>query len=376
MSTPDQPSAPLVANRLVEWLPSVRRDLPWRRRRDPYAVWVSEIMLQQTQVITVIPYFERWLAQFPDIATLAAAPLDTVLKAWEGLGYYARARNMHRAAQLIVTRHSGELPASRVALMALHGIGRYTAGAILSLAFGQREPVVDGNVRRVLCRVYDIAEDVRRTGTEETLWDLARRLALAAPEGKVGDVNEALMELGALICTPGLPACPSCPLFDPCLARQRNVQAERPVTAPRTPTPHYPAAAAVIQDQGGRYLIAQRPVAGLLGGLWEFPGTQPRTAESSPPTAAAIPDHLARTLQKLLGIVVQVDEPILQVNHAYTHFRVTLHAFRCRWLSGEPSALAYYTAVKWVTPAEFAAYPFPVTHLKVLKALKLPKESA
>ncbi len=321
-----------VANRLLNWLAEARRDLPWRRRRDPYAVWISEIMLQQTQVATVIPYFERWLARFPDVQALAAAPLADVLKAWEGLGYYARARNLHRAAQVIVGQHGGQLPAERKALLALPGIGDYTAGAILSLAFGQAEPVLDGNVRRVLSRVYDIAEDVAAPDTVRRLWKLAAELVAAAPPGRAGDLNEGLMELGALTCTPQAPACPACPLADLCLARARGTVAERPAKTARPRVPHYDAVAAVIRDAAGRYLLIQRPADGLLGGLWGFPGGTATRGEA--PDAALI-----RTVAEQIGIAIRPDAALRPIKHAYTHFRITLYPFRAGHLAGEPRPL-------------------------------------
>lgn len=369
VSSHSQPAATEVVASLLAWLPRVRRDLPWRRRRDPYAVWVSEIMLQQTQVATVIPYFERWLARFPDIASLAAASQDTLLKAWEGLGYYARARNLQHAAQAVMARHGGVLPSRREALLALPGIGRYTAGAILSLAFGQAEPVLDGNVRRVLCRVYDIASDPAAPATERELWSLAGNLVQAAPEGQAGDLNEALMELGALVCVPGQPACSACPLAGVCLAQARGVQAERPVTAKRAPTPHYTVAAALVLDDAGRYLIARRPTHGLLGGLWEFPSTPAEASGTGQRAQESLPDFLVRAVDERLGIQIAAGARLGQISHAYTHFRITLHSYHCAWLGGQPGVASYYAAVAWVAPAELGAYPFPVTHLKIRKSL-------
>jgi A/G-specific adenine glycosylase len=349
---------------LLGWMASARRDLPWRRRRDPYAVWVAEIMLQQTQVATVIPYFERWMIQFPDLSALAAAPLDTVLKAWEGLGYYARARNLHRAAQRIVAQHNGQVPSDPAALRRLPGIGRYTAGAILSLAFGQRAPILDGNVRRVLCRLYDIDQDARQPATERRLWALADNLVQAAPDGRAGDLNEALMELGALVCTPAAPACGTCPLGEVCLARARGTQLLRPVLAARQPTPHYDVAAAVIRDAAGRYLVGQRPTQGLLGGLWEFPGMTVTAGGTSQGPGETLPDCLRRELREKMGIECEIGAPIGQVRHGFTHFRMTLHAYACTLAGGTPQP-RWYTDVRWVGPAELAQYALPVTHLKV-----------
>ncbi len=336
---------------------SARRDLPWRQRRDPYAVWVSEIMLQQTQVATVIPYYERWLARFPDIESLAAAPLDAVLKTWEGLGYYARGRNLHRAAQQVVAQHGGRLPRDRAALLALPGIGRYTVGAILSLAYGQPEPVLDGNVRRVLCRLCDVAEDPRLPAVEARLWEMAAAFVHAAPDGQAGDLNEALMELGALVCTPGVPDCRACPLAEDCLARQRGTQLARPVRNAKAPTPYYDVTAAVISDAEGRLLIVRRHDAGLLGGLWGFPGG---AAQPDEPLPAAV----ERSVREQVGITVTAGTLLAQVRHAYTHFRITLHAFACTWTGGDPACLTCADAA-WVPPKALADYAFPVTDRKI-----------
>lgn len=361
MSITAPPDPAPVAHALLAWIAVSRRDLPWRRRRDPYAVWISEIMLQQTQVATVIPYFERWLARFPDVQALAAAPLEDVLKTWEGLGYYARARNLHRAAQIIIAQHDGQVPAARAALLALPGIGRYTAGAILSLAFGQAEPVLDGNVRRVLCRLYDIAEDAGAPTTLRRLWSLATELVAAAPPGQAGDLNEALMELGALTCTPGVPNCPACPLADLCLARGHGTQAARPVKAPRPATPHYDVVAAVIRDPAGRYLVVQRPAHGLLGGLWGFPGG--KVAEDEP-----LPAALVRAVAEQTGVEVQPAAPLRPIKHAYTHFRITLHPFRTAFIGGEARPL-HCADVRWLAADELMAYAFPVTDRKIIAQL-------
>jgi len=325
-------------------------------------------MLQQTQVTIVVPYFERWLARFPDIHTLAAAPLADVLKAWEGLGYYARGRNLHRAAQQIVERHAGQLPANRRALLALPGIGRSTAGAILSLAFEQPEPILDGNVRRVLCRVCDIAGDPKARATERQLWELVGTLVATAPDSAAGDLNEALMELGALVCTPKAPGCPTCPLADLCLAHARGVENARPIRAPHQRTPHQDVTAGVLQDTAGRYLIVQRASNGLLGGLWGFPGGPVAAGES--PAAS-----LARAVREQVGIDVTIGEPVTQIKHAYTHFRITLHAYACRPIADDsqpqpepqPQPLTCADA-RWVTPDKLSAYPFPVTDQRVWQA--------
>lgn len=284
-----------IAAALLAWIDAGQlRDLPWRvEPRDPYAVWVSEIMLQQTQVATVIPYLKRWLARFPTVEALAAAEQADVLKAWEGLGYYSRARNLHKAAQQIVAQHGGRLPADRHALLALPGIGRYTAGAILSIAFGQRAAVLDGNVKRVLARVWDVEGEIGQSATETYLWHLAEDLVAAVEPQQAGPLNEALMDLGATVCLPQRPRCLLCPLYAPCLARQRGTQEERPVRSARKPLPHFDVTAAVLRRPGQpeQFLIAQRPPEGMLGGLWEFPGGKQHAGET-------LPDCLRREMQE------------------------------------------------------------------------------
>jgi A/G-specific adenine glycosylase len=243
------------AKRLLDWYARHQRPLPWRRTRDPYRLWVSEIMLQQTQVETVKPYYARWLRRFPTLKALAAAPQQEVLAAWEGLGYYARARNLHRAAQTVMREHAGRIPATVEGLLTLPGIGRYTAGAIASLAFGADAAVLDGNVKRVLARAFDYAEDVKSPRGERDLWALAESLV---PSGRAGDYNQALMDLGATICTPRSPACRICPLLGLCLAQRRGVQLERPVVKKRAALPRHTLAAGVIRRRGRVHLL-QRP---------------------------------------------------------------------------------------------------------------------
>lgn len=361
MSIPAPFSPETIVSHLLIWVQAARRDLPWRHDRSPYAVWISEVMLQQTQAATVAPYFERWMRRFPDLAALAAAPLDDVLKAWEGLGYYARARNLHRMAQTVMAQHGGRIPSERQALLALPGIGRYTAGAILSLAFGQAEPVLDGNVRRVLCRVCDIAGDPAEAATERQLWEIATALVAAAPAGMAGDLNEALMELGATCCTPGRPDCAACPIAAHCLAHDRGVEAERPATKPRARTPHHTTVAGVIQDAAGACLLIQRPPARLLGGLWGFPGGTLHPGE-------AHDTGLCRTIREQVGVEISVGAPVTRIEHAYTHFRITLHAYRGQLVSGAPRPILC-AAVRWVAAGELPTLAFPVTDARIIRAL-------
>ena len=357
------------------------------------------MMLQQTQVETVIPYFNRFLERFPTIEALAAAPIGAVLKLWEGLGYYARARNLHKAAHVIVAELHGEWPRTVAGLMALPGIGRYTAGAIASLAFDVDAPVLDGNVIRVLCRVFAIEDDPRDTKVRKELWKLAEellphppasspeikkrfqekgsasapRLAMVlssageshgeashGPGVRAGEFNEALMELGAMVCLPRHPKCDECPIAKYCAARKCGLQDQLPLKTRRQPLPHYDVTAAVIR-RNGRLLIAQRPFGGRLGGLWEFPGGKVEPGET-------LKTCLRREIKEELGLHIKVGAPITSLDHAYTHFKITLHAFECELVSGKPQALQVQD-FKWVRMSELDRYAFAKTDLRIIGAL-------
>ena len=347
-----------IQKALAAWYRRHGRDLPWRRTRDPYAIWVAEIMLQQTQVATVGPYYRRFLRRFPNATRLARAPLDHVLKAWEGLGYYGRARNMHRAAKEMVRRFGGRLPETHAALLSLPGIGRYTAGAVASIAFGLDEPVLDGNVERVLCRAFCIRRNPKESATRKRLWRLARQLI---PPDRASEMNQALMDLGATVCTPRRPGCPRCPLRRACAARQRGAEESVPVKVRRKPVPHWDVPVAVIRKRG-RVLIAQRRPEGLLGGLWEFPGGKQEADES-------LEACLVREVREELGIGIEVVRALATARHAYTHFRVTLHAFECRHASGRPRAIEC-ARWNWVTLSELDDYAFPRGSHKIIAALR------
>lgn len=258
---------PFLRQALLDWYAEFGRNLPWRMTQDPYAIWISEIMLQQTQVQTVIPYYHRWLATFPDIEILAQAPLQQVLKLWQGLGYYARARNLHAAAQILQTQHHGQFPRQFDQVMALPGIGRTTAGGILSAAFNAPQPILDGNVKRVLARLHGLEQPPAKA--LKTLWVLsADLLDPTFPR----DFNQALMDLGATVCLPKNPQCPRCPWVNYCQAHLQQRVHELPMTTPRPALPHKLIGVAVIWNQQQQVLIDRRPTEGLLGGLWEFPG--------------------------------------------------------------------------------------------------------
>ncbi len=351
------------ARRILAWYTRNARRLPWRDISDPYRTWVSEIMLQQTRVEAVIPYFERWMARFPTLTDLASASEQDVLRAWEGLGYYSRARNLHRAARLVVERFGGQLPSDRDALQSLPGIGRYTAGAIASIAFAQDEPALDGNIRRVLARVFDVRVPARSPEGERILWALA---AENLPEGRASAYNQALMDLGSAVCTPRAPACPVCPLNQLCQAYALGVQEQRPVKLPKPPTPHYLVSAAVIR-RDGRVLLAQRPANGLLGGMWEFPGGKVEPGET-------LPETLRREIMEELGVEIEVAEPFGVYQHAYTHFSVTLHAFCCRLTAGEPRPIQP-SDLRWVTPDELKDYPMGKIDRQIARRIESGIES-
>jgi len=333
-----------LAEKLLAWYAVNARTLPWRGHPDPYAVWVSEIMLQQTQVDTVSPYFERWMARFPTLEALAAASEQEVLALWEGLGYYSRARNLWRAARQ-VWEAGGQMPRTAADLALLPGVGRYTAAAIASMAFGQDEAALDGNIRRVLAWVFNVTLPARSPEGERQLWALAQQ---HLPPGRAGDYNQALMDLGSQICTPRAPACLVCPLQALCQAAALGLQAERPVMSARPPVPLWTVTAAVIW-RADRVLIARRPSRGLLGGLWEFPGGKLEPGET-------LPEGLRREIAEELAVEIAVGAELGVYRHAYTHFKVVLHAFACTLVTGEPQPQVA-SELCWALPAELPDFP-------------------
>jgi A/G-specific adenine glycosylase len=342
---------------LLRWFEGRERDVPGRKESDPYRVWVAEVMAQQTRIATVIPYFESFLARFPDVVTLAEAPLDDVLKRWEGLGYYGRARNLHRAAREVQARYGGRLPEDPDALRSLPGIGPYTAGAISSIAFGRAEPAVDGNVRRVLSRLYDLD-----SVTPARLEALVRDLIAAGPGGTAGRLNQALMDLGSSICTPRSPGCDQCPVAGLCVALRNGTIDLRPRRMERRTLPHQDIGAALVwRDR--RILIARRPEQGLLGGLWEFPGGKVEAGET--PAQAA-----RREVREELGVEAEVVRKADTVEHAYSHFRITLHLYHARWLAGGPSVdRTAAESPRWALPDELGRYAFPAANQAIVRRL-------
>jgi len=351
-------SASNVSDRLLAWYHASQRDLPWRHDPDPYRVWVSEVMLQQTQVATVVPFYERFLARFPDLPSLARAPLDDVLKFWEGLGYYARARNLHRAARRVVDEHAGHVPADPATFAALPGVGAYMTAAVGSIAFDTPLAAVDGNVRRVIARLYAIPDSVDRPAGVRAVQRYADELL---DRTDPGGFNQAVMELGALVCRPAHPLCEECPLTIACAAFAAGNPQSYPVRDARRAVPHEKIAVGVVVD-GTRVLITRRAEKGMLGGLWEFPGGKVRQDEDA---AAAC----RREIHEETGLRVDVGERIARVAHAYTHLAVEIDVFRCNYRGGSV-VLDGPTDHRWITLEETGDYAFPKANHKFMPAVR------
>lgn len=335
-----------LAPRLLNWYHGNKRTLPWRDHPDPYAVWVSEIMLQQTRVEAVIPYFEKWMRLFPTIRALAEASEQDVLNAWEGLGYYSRARNLHKAAKIVTEKYGGELPRDLAHLRGLPGIGRYTLGAISSIAFGMNIPALDGNIKRVYSRIFDIMEPVDSPGGEKILWEIAEEYL---PVEEAGDYNQALMDLGATICVPKNPRCLICPLMRTCEARINGTQNERPVKLPKREVPHHIHAAGVILKRG-RVLLAKRPSEGLLGGMWEFPNGR---VDGGPLAGLAMALKMGYDLRlRMSRRSIQNRELLGVVQHGYSHFSVDVYVYLC-----EVESIPKTENLKWVWIKNLDNYP-------------------
>jgi A/G-specific adenine glycosylase len=347
-----------IGRALLGWYTKHRRELPWRQSLDPYAVWVSEMMLQQTQVATVIPYFRTWMERFPDVAALAHAAESDVLHAWQGLGYYSRARNLRLAAREMVRAHESRVPDDVSALLALPGIGPYSAGAIASIAYGRREPLVDGNVIRVLTRLFSLRGDPNRAPLKARLWELARSLV---PAQSPGDFNQALMELGATVCTPRNPRCDACPVAAQCIAlEQRLVDAlpELPVRAKPTQV-HMVAAIATRSD---RVLVTRLlPDAPRWAGMWLFPNAEVGSRET--PEAA-----VERALQSFVGLRAQPSGILCVVRHTVTRYRITLDVYRTSMPQGVAKTLSV-AEVAWKKPSELSGLAMPKAHRTIAQRL-------
>jgi len=324
---------------LLRWFEKNARDLPWRKTRDPYAIWISEIMLQQTQVLTVIPYYQRFLKSFPTIRRLAKADISRVLALWEGLGYYSRARNLHQASREIISRFKGKIPDAMDGLLSLPGIGRYTAGAVLSIAYNKEAPILDGNVKRVLSRLFAVSTNPARGKTEGLLWHLSESLV---PKGHAGSFNQALMDLGAMVCTPDTPQCTRCPLGRLCRAKSQGNPEKYPTPKVQKRIPHINAVAAVIQKDG-KVLLTRRPLEGLLGGLWQFPNWRVKRRED-------FEMKLLDYLKNELGIRVKSRDPIGSFTQTFSHFKLTVQAFHCSIMNGKGNR-------RWVSAKNLHLFP-------------------
>jgi len=345
--------------RLLDWYAAQGRDLPWRHTHDPYAIWLSEVMLQQTGVETVIPYYERFLDAYPTVMVLAAAPLEEVIEAWAGLGYYRRARNLHAAAQLISREYGGRFPDTLAALRALPGVGRSTAAAILSIAYDRPAAILDGNVRRVLCRLFALRGDPRSSKADRQLWCWAE--ALTSRE-RPHDYAQAIMDLGATLCTPRQPACPECPWGTLCRGYRQGIAGQLPEVQPRKPLPQKRQVALLLECEG-EVLVCRRGLEGMLGGLWEFPCRDLADDEAAPEVVARLAADLGGTELRPLG----------RVRHLYSHFglEVALYASSL----GDPQRLVADEACRWLPRADLEGLALHGAHLKALKLIDLTKES-
>ncbi|MCH8566821.1 MAG: A/G-specific adenine glycosylase [Balneolales bacterium] len=343
---------------LVNWYQENKRDLPWRRTSDPYLIWVSEIMLQQTRVDQAIPYYHRFTERFPDIDSLARAERQELLRVWEGLGYYSRARNLQDAAKTVVSKHEAKFPETYDEIIALKGIGPYTAAAISSIAFGLPHAVVDGNVIRVISRFFGIDKDVSQSAVKNEIQEIADELLLRESPS---DFNQAMMELGATVCSPKNPKCGECPVQDGCLAFKTLQTDSIPYKAPKKKVPHHHIAVGVCENDKGEILIALRPEDKMLGGLWEFPGGKKETGET-------IEQTLVREFYEETGLKITPKQKITEIRHAYSHFKITLHAWICNVDEGilKPKASK---EIRWIHPSELHTYPFPKANRKLTELL-------
>lgn len=344
---------------LLPWFTANKRNLPWRTDRTPYRVWVSELMLQQTRVDQAIPYFHRFMKRFPSIKSLAEASQEEVLKAWEGLGYYSRARNLHKAAQIIVNDFECRFPHSAEEIRKLPGIGTYTAAAIGSLAFNLDLAVLDGNVIRVLSRLFAFTKNTRMAVSRKELQQLATGLLV---NGEAGKYNEAMMELGAMVCLPKQPQCGICPISAVCHGHQSGRPTDYPVTAPRKKVPHIVVGAAVVTNRKGEVLIAQRRDKDMLGGLWEFPGGKQEAGET-------IQQCIVRELKEELGINIEVGDYLTMVKHAYSHFTMDMHTYEARIKSGRPRPL-HCQDYRWVEIGNLRKFPYSKADLHIIDELE------
>jgi A/G-specific adenine glycosylase len=363
------------SSELLAWYLRHRRDLPWRRSNNPYFIWISEVMLQQTRVETVIPYFHRFTERFPTMEALADAPEEDVLKLWEGLGYYSRARNLQGAIREVQERYGGIVPDTNEDISSLKGVGPYTAGAILSIAYNKPEPAVDGNVMRVLSRYFLIEADIMKPSTRVLMEKLAKELI---PEGSAGDFNQALMELGAMVCTPRSPHCLTCPVMEHCSAREAGMEEVLPIKKKSKPPRPEWRLAALVEGTGshtGKVLIRQRPQEGLLARMWELPHAEVPYAypDQGPKDQAVVPESFHLLTEQLSGetIGIRPDRWFMHAEHTFSHIHWDMQVVIC---SLEPGIIPLNTEAllpshyKWVDAATMESYAFPNVFLKILLA--------
>ncbi|MFY0685176.1 MAG: A/G-specific adenine glycosylase [Balneola sp.] len=345
---------------LLDWYQEHKRGMPWRGEEDPYKIWISEIMLQQTRVDQARPYFENFMELFPTVHDLAKADQQQVLKAWEGLGYYSRARNLHAASKMIVNDFDGKLPESYDEIIKLKGIGPYTAAAITSIAFGQPNAVVDGNVIRVITRYYGIEDNVRSSKTTKQVQQLVNELI---SQENPADFNQAMMELGATVCSPTKPDCLNCPIQSGCVATKIAKTDVIPYKSKAKKKPHKVIGVGIIEREDGKVLIALRPENAMLGGLWEFPGGKQEKRET-------IQQTVERELHEELDVEVHAYKEFMNLKHTYSHFSITMYAYFCTLISGTPKPKSSQE-IRWVEKSELADYPFPKAN-KVLTERLMP----
>ena len=331
---------------LMKWYQKHARLLPWRGSSDPYEIWISEVMLQQTRIETVIPYFEKWMSIFQDLESVSNSNEEEILRIWEGLGYYSRARNIYKTAKIIMEDYNGEFPVDEAALQRLPGIGEYISGAIMSIAYHEKVPALDGNGIRVIARLFNYQQPVNVNRNRNFL---KKKLVELLPEKKPGDFNQALMDLGSVICIPSDPKCTHCPLHKYCESFKKATQNFLPVKGKKKRIPHYQVVAAIIENKIQEVLIDKRPSKGFLGGLWEFPGGKVEKKESNE-------EALVRELKEELGILVRPFEIFGIYKHTYTHFRVTVHTFFAKLDKGQPKPLQVEEC-EWVRVKELKHYP-------------------
>lgn len=349
-----------LQGRLIRWFTQNQRPLPWRERYLPYEIWISEIMLQQTRVDTVVPYYLRWMQRFPGVRSVTRAGQDDLLKHWEGMGYYSRVLNIHRAAGILMDRHGGELPRNYHDLLELPGIGPYTAAAIRSLAFNLDEPLVDGNVERVFSRLFNMEAPVKSRQSQAYIRSMASDIL---PSGRARCFNQALMELGATVCTPRRPGCLHCPVAPHCESLRLEIVHRRPVPGIRRKIVPVQVVVGII-EQDGKVFIQKRPSRGLMAGLWEFPGGKIENTETPE-------EALAREMKEELGLRVQCVRKIASIEHNYTSFRVSLHAYACTAdpRDGAP-ALRCASDARWVDPGDLDNYAFPAANRRLIDIIR------